>query len=870
MIGSIVAFSARHRFFVIASALAAVLYAVFLLREMRLDALPDLSETQVIVLTRWDRSPDILEDQVTYPIVSALLGAPRVKDIRGFSDFGFSFVYVVFEDGTDLYWARSRVVEYLSKIQGRLPAGSRTEIGPDATGLGWIFQYTLVDRTGRHDLGELRAYQDWTLRYALQSVPGVAEVASIGGFEKQYQVTVDPARLQSYGIGLLAVARALRQASGEVGGRLLEISGREYMVRGRGYVGRVEDLEKVVLKTTPRMTPVLLRDVAEVTVGPQIRRGLLDWNGAGEAVGGIVIMRNGENALRVIERLKARLADLKGSLPEGVEVATAYDRSGLIREALSHLVRELLLQMAVVSLVILLFLRHLPSAIVPILTLPVAVILAFIPMVLLGVSSNIMSLSGIAISIGVLVDGAIVEVENAYKRMEPGGGSGVSGAADRRLEAIQEVAPAVFFSILLIAVSFLPVFGLVAEEGRLFRPLAATKTLTMLLAALLALTLDPAVRMLFVRTRPFAFSSRLATRAANALFIGRYRAEETEPVSRFLQRVYAGPCRWILANPWKVLAGAAALLLATVPAFLLLGREFMPPLHEGTILYMPTTPPGISVTEAGRLLSVQDRILKGFPEVETVFGKAGRAETSTDPAPFSMMETTIVLKPPSQWREKPRWYSSLPEVLRAPFRIFWPDRISYEELVEEMDRALKIPGNTNAWTMPIKGRMDMISTGIRTPVGIKVLGSSFEEIERTGRAVEEVLRTVRGTRSVFSERASGGYFVDLVPDRDALARYGVSLEDFQAVLAAALGGETVAVTVENRERYTVNLRYPRALREDLDALGRILLPAGGRLQVPLSEVARVETREGPAMIRDANGRRAAYVFVGVAGGGLGS
>ncbi|MEW6757417.1 MAG: CusA/CzcA family heavy metal efflux RND transporter [Acidobacteriota bacterium] len=871
MIRRIVEFSAKNRVLVILAVAAAVLYALHVLTRIRLDAIPDLSDTQVIILSRWDRSPDILEDQVTYPIVSALLGAPKVRDIRGFSDFGFSFVYVIFEDGTDIYWARSRVVEYLAKIQGQLPSGVRTEIGPDATGVGWVFQYALVDRSGTHDLADLRTYQDWYLRYALQSVEGVAEVASIGGFQKQYQVTVDPFRLQGYGISVLEVAEAVRKSSGEVGGRLIEWSGKEYMVRGRGYVKSPKDLESVVLRTSAGGTPVLLRDVARVEFGPQIRRGVLDLDGAGETVGGIVIMRHGENALNVIERVKERLRDLKASLPEGVEVLTTYDRSGLIRDAIGTLTGELVLQMAVVSLVILLFLRHFPSAIVPIITIPVSVLLAFIPMYYMGITSNIMSLSGIAISIGVLVDGAIVEVENAYKKMETWRGGTDEDHLALRIEALKEVAPSVFFSVLVIAVSFLPVFALVGQEGRLFHPLAATKTLTMILAALLAVTLDPAVRMLFTRVRPFSFPSPMLSRAVNGLLVGTYRKEEEQTLSRLLHRLYEGPCRWTLDHPWTVLAAASLLVLTTIPAYFSLGREFMPPLNEGTILYMPTTLPGISVTEASRLLQVQDRILKEFPEVVTVFGKAGRAETSTDPAPFSMMETTVVLKPPGEWREKPRWYSSwMPDLLKAPLRLVWPDRIGWEELIEEMDRAIQIPGNTNAWTMPIKGRIDMITTGIRTPVGVKILGSDAKVIERLGEEVERALRGVPGTRSVFSERAAGGYFVDITPRREDLARYGIPLEDLQAVISTALGGESLATVVEGRERYSVNLRYPRDLRDDLDTLGRILVGASGGLQVPLEQVAALSVSTGPSMIRDENGRLAGYVYVDVAGRDVGS
>ena len=872
MVARVIRFCAANRLLVVLGVAAAVVYAAYILERIPLDATPDLSDTQVIVYSRWDRSPDVLEDQVTYPIVNALLGVPKVKAVRGFSDFGFSFVYVVFQDGTDLYWARSRVLEYLSKIQGSLPQGVRTELGPDATGVGWVFQYALVDKSGKHDLAELRSYQDWVLRYALRGVPGVAEVASIGGFEKQYQVTVDPVRLKAYGLSILEISDAIRKSNNEVGGRLLEWSGAEYMVRGRGYVASTADLEKVVVASNERGVPVLLRDVASVALGPQIRRGVADLNGNGEAVGGIVVMRHGENALNVIERVKERLAEMKGSLPEGVQVITTYDRSDLIKKAIANLKESLWAELLIVSAVILFFLWHFPSAFIAIITIPISVLLAFIPMSLAGVSSNIMSLSGIAISIGVLVDGAIVEMENAYKRLENWQAEGRQGDwAEVRLQALIEVGPSVFFSLLVVAVSFLPVFVLVDQEGRLFRPLAITKTLTIGIAACLAVTLDPAIRLLFTRMNPFTFRPRLLARVASALLVGRYYPEERHPVSRVLHRVYEPPCRWVLRHPKWVIGGAAAVVLLSLPVYFALGREFMPPLNEGSILYMPTTLPGISVTEAQRLLTLQDKILRSFPEVDIVFGKAGRADTSTDPAPFSMMETTVLLKPPSEWRPKPRWYSSwAPEGVKGLFRTVWPDRISWDELVDEMDRAIKIPGNTNAWTMPIRGRIDMLSTGVRTPIGIKVLGSDLKQLEAVAEEVEKALKGVPGTRSAFAERAAGGHFVDFVPDRDALARYGLTVEDVQSVILAALGGETVSTTVEGRARYSINVRYPRDLRSDLEELGQILVPTKGGYTVPVREVARIGIRSGPSMIRNENGLLAAYVFADVAGRDIGS
>ncbi|HQT95561.1 MAG TPA: efflux RND transporter permease subunit, partial [Thermoanaerobaculaceae bacterium] len=828
-------------------------------------------DTQVIIYSRWDRSPDIIEDQVTYPIISALLGAPDVKAIRGFSDFGFSYVYVIFKDGTDLYWARSRVLEYLSKIQARLPEGVRTELGPDASAVGWVFQYALVDRSGTHSLDQLRSYQDWTLRYAIQSVPGVAEVASIGGFVKQYQITVDPNRLAAYDLPLDRVIDAIRRSNNEVGGRLLEFSGTEYMVRGEGYARSLDDFDKIVVKVGPGGVPVLLRDIARVELGPEMRRGVADLDGLGDHVGGIVVMRQGENALNVINRVKAKLKDLEPSMPSGVQVVATYDRSDLITRAIDTLKHELTVEMIIVALVILLFLWHIPSALVPIFTIPVSVLLAFIPLYYMGVTVNIMSLAGIAISIGILVDGAIVEVENAYNKLyhwEAGGRKGDFHAV--RLEALKEVGPSVFFSLLVIAVAFLPVFTLVDQEGRLFKPLAYSKTLAMAIASLLAITLDPALRMLFTRMDPFTFKPRFLSWFATKTLVGTYYAEEKHPISRVLFAVYEPACRFVLRFPKTVIAAAVGLVAVSVPFYFKLGTEFMPPLNEGTILYMPTTLPGISVEQALRLLQTQDKVLKSFPEVESVFGKAGRAETSTDPAPFSMMETTVVLKPEDTWEPKTRWYSSwAPGWFKSVARPIWPDHISWEELVAKFDRALKIPGVTNAWTMPIKARIDMLSTGVRTPVGIKIFGANLKEIERIGEQLEGILRNVPGTRSVFAERVAGGYFVDIVPRRDELARYGLTIGQVQDVIQSAVGGENVTTTIEGRERYPVNVRYPRELRDNVDRLGRVLVAAPGGAQIPLAQLADIQLVQGPAMIRDENGFLAGYVYVDIAGRDVG-
>ena len=844
----IIAWSARNKLFVLLVSACAVAFAVQAMYRVPLDAIPDLSDTQVIIYSRWDRSPDILEDQVTYPIVSSLLGTPKVKAVRGFSDFGYSFVYVIFEDGTDLYWARSRVLEYLSKITSRLPEGVRTEIGPDATGVGWVYQYALVDRSGTHDLASLRSFQDWYLRPWLQSVSGVAEVASIGGFQKQYQIHVDPERLRAYGIPIDRVLAAVRDGNSEVGGRLVEIGGAEYMVRGRGYARTVADLEAIVVGTDGRGTPVCIRNVGTVSIGPEIRRGIADLDGRGDAVGGIVVMRSGENALSVIERVKAKLAEVQASLPAGVEVVPVYDRSGLIARSIDTLKRELIAALVIVSLVILLFLWHVPSAIVPIVTIPVSVLLAFIPMWAMGISSNIMSLAGIAISIGVLVDGAIVEVENAYKKLElwnHGGRVGDFHAV--RLQALQEVGPAVFFSLLVIAVAFLPVFTLVDQEGRLFKPLAYTKTLAMGIAALLALTLDPAIRMLFTRMDPWTFRPRWLARAVSTLTVGTYYPEEKHPISRLLFAVYEPVCRFVLRFRKTTVAVALALVAATVPVYLHLGREFMPPLDEGDLLYMPVTLPGVSVAEVEGLLRVMDKTLMETPEVERVFGKAGRAETSTDPAPLSMVETVVQLKPRSLWR---------PGLTR-------------EGLEAELNAKLRFPGVTNAFVMPIRNRIDMLATGIRTPVGVKIYGADLRTIEEIGASVEAEVRTVRGARSVFAERTAEGYFLDIVWDREALARYGISMKDAQMIVSTAIGGEPVTTTIEGRERYGVSVRYPRELRDDPAAIARVLVTSSTGAQVPLSQVATIRRTQGPSMIRDENGQLAGYVFIDVAGRDLG-
>ncbi len=858
----IIRFSAHNKFLVLVVIGVILICSYYAMTNIPLDAIPDLSDTQVIVYSRWDRSPDIIEDQVTYPIITGLLGAPKVKVIRGFSDFGYSFVYVIFQDGTDIYWARSRVLEYLSRIQARLPEGVRTELGPDATGVGWVFQYALVDKSGKNSLTDIRSFQDFKLRYLFNAIPGVAEVAGIGGFKKQYQITVNPIALQAYDISMESVVQKVRDSNQETGARLMELSGAEYMIRGKGYIRSLSDIEDISLGTNTTGTPVLLKNVAKVELGPDLRRGISDLDGNGDTVGGIIVMRHGENALSVIEKIKEKITEITPSLPEGLEIITTYDRSSLIQNAIHNLKEKLLEEMIVVSIVILIFLWHFPSAIVPILTIPISVIIAFIPMYALDIHSNIMSLSGIAISIGILVDGAIVEVENAYKKLEEWESGGRIGDYHAvRLEALLEVGPSVFFSLLVIAVAFLPVFTLVDQEGRLFRPLAYSKNLAMAIAAILALTLDPAFRMLFTRMDPFTYKNKLLNSVATTLFVGKYYKEENHPISKILFKYYEPACVWVLGHPKKVIATSVFLVLLTIPVYLHLGSEFMPPLYEETILYMPTTLPGISVAEAERLMINMDKKLKAIPEVVRVFGKAGRADTSTDSAPFSMMETIVSVKPQKEWRKKERFYSKLPDFTHFLFRSFAPDRISKEELIAILDKELSFPGVSNAWTMPIKTRIDMLSTGLRTPIGIKIQGESLEEIERLGIEMEGILKPLPGVRSVFAERTAGGYFLDINLKREKLARYGITIASAQNIILTAIGGEPITQTIEGRERYTVNIRYPRALRENIDQLKRILIPTLTDSHIPIGEIADLEFKTGPAMIRDENGFLTGYVYV---------
>lgn len=866
MINRIIDLSVKNRAIVFLMIAAACLLGWWSMHQVPLDAIPDLSDTQVIIYSRWDRSPDILEDQVTYPIVTAMLGAPRVKAVRGFSDFGYSFVYVVFEEGTDIYWARSRTQEYLASVLPRLPQGVKTELGPDATGLGWIFQYALVDSTGQYSLAELRSYQDWYLRYYLKSVPGVAEVAPIGGFGKQYQVNVDPNRLQSYGISIRRVVDAVRGGNDEVGGRLVEFGGTEYMVRSCGYARSRYDFENIVVATDEAGVPIRVKDIGQVVLGPDIRRGVSDLDGTGEVVSGIVIMRQGQNSLDVIKRVKVKIREIEPGLPSGVRVLPIYDRSDLILRAIDSLKINLMEIIVTVTLVILFFLWHFPSAIIPAITIPVAVLLSFIPFRLMGVNANIMSLGGIAIAIGAMVDASIVVVEQTHKKLEEWKRSGSrENSQTVVISAVKQVAGPSFFALLVIAVSFLPVLTLEAQEGRLFKPLAYTKNLAMIIAAVLAITLDPALRVTFIFLKNFNFRPLWLSRTANRVLVGTIHAEEKHPISRFLIRLYQPAVEWSLQHKRVVITGALTMIAITIPVFQKLGSEFMPPLDEGALLYMPSTMPGISITEAQKLLQVTDRIIKQFPEVDRVMGKAGRAETSTDPAPLSMLETVITLRPRAEWRRVNTWYSSwAPEWFKVILRHVTPDHISQEQLITELNNALRLPGLANGWTMPIKGRIDMLSTGIRTPIGLKISGSDVGVIEELGTQIESILPSVRGTRSVFAERTGSGYFLDIEWDRDELALYGLNIDEAQAAVQNAIGGENVTTAVEGRERYPVNVRYMRDFRTDMGDLERVLVsdPEGLR-QVPLDQLAHIRATAGPSMIRDEDGMLTGYVYVDI-------
>ena len=870
MIEKLIEYCAKNKFIVFMVILFVLVWAYFSIENTPLDAIPDLSDTQVIIYAKWDRPPQIIEDQVTYPIISALLGSPKVKDIRGFSDYGFSFIYVIFEDGTDVYWARSRVLEYLSKITPQIPSDVNIEIGPDATGVGWVFEYALIDNTGKHSLEELRTFQDWYLKYLLQEVKGVAEVASIGGFVKQYQIIVDPIAIFAKGISITEIADAIKKSNQEVGARVIEFSGREYMITIRGYINSLKDIEDVAVKVGNDGIPIRVKDVAIVRFGPEIRRGIAELDGKGEVVGGIVVMRYKENALDVIQHVKEKIEEIK--FPDGVELVITYDRSELILKAIDTLKNKLRDEMIVVAVVIIIFLLHFSSSLIPIIVLPIATAISFIPMYYMGITANIMSLGGIAIAIGAMVDASIVVIENTHKKLSYQYNEEKKQVySEILIDAIKEVGRPSFFSLLVIAIAFLPIFTLEAYEGRLFKPLAFTKNFAMFFSAILAITLSPAIISFIIRIEKFNFKPRILSKIVNAIFVGKIYKEEEHPISRLLFKIYSPIINFVLKFPKLIIAIAIVSFAIVLPLFFKLGKEFMPPLNEGAILYMPTTPPGISITEASKLLQIQDKILRNFPEVERVFGKAGRAITSTDPAPLTMMETTVMLKPQNEWRYKKQWYNKyLPEFMQAPFRLLKPDRISWEELISEMDAALKLPGQVNAWTLPIKTRIDMLTTGVKTPVGIKIYGDNLNTIEKIGKEIESHLMMIKGTRSVYAERTAAGYFIDLMPKREEIARYGLTIEDFQMELMAAIGGSDLGITIEGRERFPINIRYPYDLRKNIDKLKQVYIQTPIGIQIPVSQLSDLSIIMGPGMIRDENGRLSGYVYVDIANRDIGS
>jgi len=822
MIQKIIEYSIENKLVIFLLAAFVFLGGIYAMQNMTLDAIPDLSDVQVIIVTDYPgQAPQVVEDQVTYPLTTAMLSVPHAKVVRGYSFFNFSLVYIIFEDGTDLYWARSRVLEYLNFVSGRLPEGVIPQLGPDATGVGWVYEYVLEDESGQLDLSDLRSIQDWYLKYELTAVPGVAEVASVGGFVKQYQVEVDPNKLLAYGIPISRVKMAIQRSNRDVGGRLLEMAETEFMVRALGYIKSIRDIKNISLGADKSGTPILLGNIARVQIGPELRRGIAELDGKGEVVGGVIVMRWGENALEVIKNVKQKIEELKAGLLQGVKIKPVYDRSGLIYRAIDNLKEKLIEEMLVVALICILFLLHARSALVAIFTLPAGVLISFIVMNALGINANIMSLGGIAIAIGVMVDASVVMVENAHKHLERDRGK--KERAQIIMDAAKEVGPALFYSLLIITVSFLPVFVLGEQSGRLFKPLAYTKTFAIAAAALLSITVVPALMVTVIK--------------------GKIRSEEKNPLSRFFIRVYRPVIDLVLRFKWLTILAALFILAITLYPASRLGSEFMPPLYEGDLLYMPTTFPGISVTKAKELLQQTDKIIASFPEVETVFGKIGRAETATDPAPLTMIETTIMLKPEDQWRPG-----------------MTPDK-----LVEELDRAIQFPGLTNAWTMPIKTRIDMLATGIKTPVGIKIMGANLDTLSAIGERIEAAVRKTPGTLSAFSERVVGGNYLDFKIKREEAARYGLTVGDIQDVIMSAVGGMNVTYTVEGLERYPVNVRYPRELRDNVESLKRVLIPTPHGAQIPIAQVADIEISKGPAGIKSENARRTAWVYVDIRG-----
>ncbi len=948
MIEQIIAWSVNNKFMVILATAAVIVGGALAMVHIPLDAIPDLSDVQVIIYTEYPgQAPQVIEDQVTYPLTTAMLSVPYAKVVRGYSFFGFSFVYIIFEDGTDLYWARSRVLEYLSFVSGRLPKGVTPSLGPDATGVGWIYEYVLADTSGQYDLQQLRSLQDWYLRYELTAVPGVSEVASIGGFVKQYQVEVDPNLLLAYDLSIQKIRMAVQRSNNDVGGKLVEMGETEFMVRGLGYIQSIEDLKQIAVGVDAMGTPILLEHVANVQIGPELRRGILEWNGQGEIVGGIIVMRYGENALEVIDRVKEKLGDLEKGLPPGVEIRMGYDRSGLIERAIHTLKKKLIEEMTVVAVICVIFLLHFRSALVAIFTLPVGILMSFIVLYPLGINANIMSLGGIAIAIGVMVDASVVMVENAHKHLEKERGR--KNHTEIVLAASKEVGPALFYSLLIITVSFLPVFSLQEQSGRLFKPLAYTKTFAMAASAVLAITIIPVLMTFFVRERtlPPETSKRrrigiwltavagppalvisagvsgvplpdwslvaalaLSVFAAVCLIPQRILPEARNPISRFFIRIYLPVIRLVLRWRKTTVLVAVIILILTYYPLSRLGSEFMPPLNEGDLLYMPTTLPGLSITKAKELLQQTDKIIQSFPEVRHTLGKIGRAETATDPAPLSMIETTIMLRPRveheilrverffsewpgwlkapltwiwpeekkggiiHQWRKKriDRFFSGWPGWLKAPLTWIWPEErfITIQELADDLDRAIQFPGLTNAWTMPIKTRIDMLSTGIKTPVGIKLMGPDLEVLSDLGARIEAVVGEIPGTLSAYSERVTGGNYLDFTIRRDQIARYGLTIADVQEVIMTAIGGMNVTYTVEGLERYPVNLRYNRELRDDVAGLKRVLVSTPTGAHVPLAQLADFSLHKGPAGIKSENSRQTAWIYVDLKGVDVGT
>lgn len=935
MLARIIEYSIKNRFLIIIATLFIFLWGIYALSQTPLDAIPDLSDVQVIIFTEYPgQAPQVVEDQVTYPLTTSMLAVPGARVVRGYSFFGFSFVYVIFEDGTDLYWARSRVLEYINYVSSRLPRGVTPTLGPDATGVGWIYEYALIDRSGRYDLSKLRSIQDWFLRYELTSVEGVSEVASIGGFVKQYQVVVDPNKLLALNIPLAKVKQVIQRSNRDIGGRLIEMSETEYMVRGLGYIKSIEDIQNIALGVDDTGTPVLIRDIAHVHIGPELRRGLTELNGDGEVAGGVIIMRFGKNALATIERVKEKLESLKAGLPEGVEIIPVYDRSGLIKRAVKTLQEKLIEESIVVAIICIIFLLHFRSAFVAIVTLPLGILASFIVMHYQGLNANIMSLGGIAIAIGAMIDAAIVMIENAHKHMEKAGTAGDHWTIITI--AAKQVGPALFFSLLIITFSFLPIFSLQAQEGRLFRPLAFTKTYAMAASAILAVTLVPVMMGYFIRTSilPASWSKsgqRLAAAAAGtacfflfwlapkviapmslldlaalplAIIIGTVMllflwpqtiiAEEKNPVNRFLIRLYRPVILYVLRHKSLTIIIATFIVMTLFPfrSFIVdrlpdgfarktaekadilfplekIGGEFMPPLYEGDLLYMPTTLPGISIATARDLLQKTDKIIKTFPEVERVFGKVGRADSATDPAPMSMIETTIMLKPEEEWRKMPvkKFFSGWPALIRRPLSGLIPEErtITHKELMDELNNAIRFPGLTNAWTMPIKTRIDMLATGIKTPVGIKIMGDNLSTLSSLGEQIEAVLRPFPGTLSVYSERVTGGYYLDYEIDRRAASRYGLTIDDIHEAIQSAVGGINVTETVEGLERYPVNIRYGRELRDSIAKLERVLIPTPVGAQIPIAQVASIKIKQGPPAIKSENSRMTAWIYVDITG-----